>query len=312
MWIKLKRTFRAGAKNFMRNGWLSVATVSVMVITLFVVNTQLAIIGANDLRLKDIQDRVNISIEIQPETTRPELNDFQREIQEYDQVLSVKLIDKIQALEEFKSFTQSGSTIQSGIETLGENFLYDTLVIKTHDPSQYEQVVKRIENSTSMQYVEEISYHKYHKIIDGLSSEVKTTRKFSLTLALTLSLVAILVTFNSIRITMYSHKKEIEIMKLVGASNNYVRFPFIWEGIFYGFAAAFIAIPLSFVYLKFITNGDASSSVFAFSNTKFLKDFLEVYFMQNIIVIVLAQFGLAILLGVVSSLIAMGRYLKKL
>lgn len=305
------RTFKSGAKNFVRNGWLSIATVSVMVITLFVVNTQLAIIGANDLRLKDVQNRVNISVEIRPETTATELEEFQRELQAYDQVLSVELVDKEEALAEFKSFTQSGSTIQSGIETLGENFLYDTLVLKTHDPSQYEEVVKKIETSASAKYVEEINYHKYRTIIDGLSSELKTTRKFSLTLAITLSLVAILVTFNSIRITMYSHKQEIEIMKLVGASNNYVRFPFIWEGIFYGLASALVAIPLSFFYLKFITNGEASSSVFAFSNTKFLKEFLSVYFMNNIFVIVSLQFVLAVMLGVISSLIAMSKYLKK-
>ncbi len=312
MWIKLRRTFEAGVKNFMRNGWLSVATVSVMVITLFVVNTQLAIIGANDLRLKDVQNRVNISVEIKPETSTSEVKDFQNEIQGYDKVSSVELIDKEQALIEFKSFTQSGSTIQSGIETLGENFLYDTLVVRTYDPSQYEDVVKKIETSVSAKYVEEINYHKYRDIIDGLSDEIKTTRKFSITLALTLSLVAILVTFNSIRITMYSHKQEIEIMKLVGASNNYVRLPFIWEGIFYGITAAFFAIPFSFLYLKYITSGDAASSVFAFSNTKFLKDFLSVYFIKHIFIIVLVQFAFGIILGVMSSLVAMRRYLKKL
>ena len=249
MWIKLKRTFRAGAKNFTRNGWLSVATVSVMVITLFVVNLQLAIIGANDLRLKDVQNRVNISVEINPKTSLSQVNEFQRDIQSYDEVLSVELVDKDEALKEFKSFTQSGSTIQSGIETLGENFLYDTLIVRTHNPSQYENVVKKIESGGFSKYVEEINYHKYRAIIDGLTSEIETTRKFSLTLAFTLSLVAILVTFNSIRITMYSHKQEIEIMKLVGASNNYVRLPFVWEGIFYGIAAALIAVPLSFAYL---------------------------------------------------------------
>jgi cell division transport system permease protein len=311
MWIKLVRTFRSGVKNFVRNGWLSIATVSVMVITLFVVNTQLAIIGANDLRLKDVQNRVNVSIEIRPETTATQLDEFQKELQAYEQISSVELVDKEKALAEFKSFTQSGSTIQSGIETLGENFLFDTLVLKTHDPSQYEEVVKKIEASASAKYIEEINYHKYRTIIDGLSSELKTTRKFSLTLAITLSLVAILVTFNSIRITMYSHKQEIEIMKLVGASNNYVRFPFIWEGIFYGLVSALVAIPLSFFYLKFITNGEASSSVFAFSNTKFLKEFLSVYFVNNIFIIVSLQFILAVLLGVVSSLIAMSKYLRK-
>lgn len=312
MWIKLKRTFEAGVKNFMRNGWLSIATVSVMVITLFVVNVQFAIIGANDLRLKDVQNRVNISVEIKPETTASQVQDFQREIQSFDQVLSVELVDKEEALAEFRSFTQSGSTIQSGIDTLGENFLYDTLVVRAHNPSQYEEVVKKIETSSFASNVEEINYHKYREIIDGLSNEIKTTRKFSITLALTLSLVAILVTFNSIRITMYSHKQEIEIMKLVGASNNYVRFPFIWEGIFYGVAAALIAIPLSFLYLKYITSGDATSSVFAFSNTKFLKDFLSVYFVKHIFIIIPIQLAFGIILGVMSSLIAMHRYLKKL
>jgi len=108
---------------------------------------------------------------------------------------------------------------------------------------------------------------------------------------------------------MYSHRQEIEIMRLVGASTNYVRLPFIWEGIFYGFIASVIVLPLSYFYLKFISSG-GGGSILPFSNTRFIDDFLKNFFMENIAWIIVFQIMAGIFLGVISSVIAIRKYLK--
>lgn len=130
-------------------------------------------------------------------------------------------------------------------------------------------------------------------------------------LGLTLSLIAIMITFNSIKITMYSFRQEIEIMRLVGASNNYIRLPFLWEGILYGFVSVLISLPLSYFYLKFLSQGASASSVLPFSNDIYIEKFLTSYLHEHIWMFILSQFALGTLLGIISSLIAIRKYLKK-
>ena len=100
-------------------------------------------------------------------------------------------------------------------------------------------------------------------------------------------------------------------MRLVGASNTYIKLPFIWEGILYGVISAVISIPLSFFYLKFIAGENSSELFLPISNTVYLQKFLADYFIHHIVLVILFQMGLGILLGIISSMIAIRKYLKK-
>ncbi|MEA2006636.1 MAG: permease-like cell division protein FtsX [Patescibacteria group bacterium] len=310
MFVKLTRTFRAGVQNFIRNGWLSIATVSVIVTAMFIINVQVAVVTANELLLKDVQERVNISVYFKTQTEENRVLEAKREFEVISNVTKVVYISKEQALENFKASTNDNETIRKSIEELGTNPLESVLNVSATDPDEYEAIAGQIDRSSFAEDISKVNYQKYRGIINSLNKEIKSNQRVAILLGLTLSIVAILITFNSIRINMYSHRQEIEIMRLVGASNNYVRLPFIFEGIFYGFAAAGIAVPLAFFYLNFISSGETSNSILPFSNTKFIQTFLNDYFIKNIILIVLAQFFLGIFLGVVSSAIAIRKYLK--
>jgi cell division transport system permease protein len=171
--------------------------------------------------------------------------------------------------------------------------------------------VDSIRSSQYRDVISSINYDKYETVIDNLSGQIESNRKIGFILGGTLSLVAILITFNSIRITMFAYGKEIEIMKLVGASNNYIRMPFVWEGIFYGIISSVIALPLSFVYLKSVAANETAGAIMPFSSGIYLDEFLSGFFMENLWWIALGEIGAGILLGVVSSLIAIRRYLKE-
>ena len=301
------RSWKTGTKNFLRNGLLSVATISVIAMTLFIINIEIAMLVANNLFLEDIQEKVRISVYLKPETSESKARDLENEIRSYEKVSLVEYVSKEVALENFREKNKDNESFRRSLEELGMNPLGAVINVKADNPDDYETIAGRIESGTMTEYISKVNYRKYSSLINGLNDGIKSNRKSAIIFGITFSIIAILITFNSIRITMYSHRREIEIMRLVGASDNYIRLPFIWEGILYGVTAAVITIPIAYAYLYF--SGGETNSILPSSNTEFLKDFLNNYFNRNLFLVIFVQFSFGILLGVTSSMIAIKKYL---
>ncbi len=301
------RSWKTGVKNFLRNGLLSIATISVIAITLFIINIEVAMLVANNLFLEDIQDKVRISVYLKPEVSESKAKEIENEIRAYEKVSSVDYVSKEDALQNFREKNKDNESFRKSLEELGMNPLGAVINVKADNPDDYEAIAGRIESGEMMTHVSKVNYRKYSSLISGLNEGIKSNRKSAIIFGMTFSIIAVLITFNSIRITMYSHRKEIEIMRLVGASDNYIRLPFIWEGILYGVVAAVITIPLAYGYLYF--SGGEANPILPSSNTEFLKDFLNNYFNRNLVLVIFVQFFLGILLGVTSSMIAIKKYL---
>ncbi|MDZ7611487.1 MAG: permease-like cell division protein FtsX [Candidatus Moranbacteria bacterium] len=311
MFLKLARTFKTGFQNFYRNGLLSVLTISVIVIAIFIINIQAGVTYSENLLLENIKNRVSISVYFDPETPEGKIKSIRNEFQQFGEVESVEYVSKEQALKEFKAENEDSEILQQSIEELDENPFEASLGIKAYNPSDYQLIAEAIKQGQYSDTISSVNYDKYESVIDNLSSQIESNRKIGFILGGTLSLIAILITFNSIRITMYAYGKEIEIMKLVGASNNYIRMPFIWEGLFYGVISSLIALPLSYGYLKFVATNEVSGSIMPFSSGIYLNEFLNGFFMENLVWIILAEIAAGILLGVVSSVIAIRKYLQE-
>jgi len=310
MFLKIYRTIKYGLQNFYRNGWLTVATISVIAVALFMVNVQLAVFMADNLLLKDFQNRVGISVYFKPEVTDDEAKEISQSFSGDSRISSIEYVSKQKALDDFNARNGDNEILKKSLEELGDNPFEASLIIKSTDADNYQGIADFIENSRYKDKISSVNYHKYKEQIDSLSREMKSSRKIGLVLGITLAVVAVLITFNSIKITMYSHRQEIEIMRLVGASNNYIRLPFFWEGILYGFVAVIFSMPISFFYLKFISNEPASGSMFSLSSSGYIRQYLDGYFVDQLALFILVQLTFAILIGVVSSMIAMRKYLK--
>ena len=310
MRLTFSRTLRAGFKNFYRNGWLSVATISIIAVTLFIINIQFAVVISENLLLNDIKDRVSISAYFKPDTTEQDVLKAKEEFAKYQEVGSVEYISKEQALEDFKRENADNEILQKSLEEIESNPFEPTLSIKAWEPKNYELIARLVNDSNYKEMINTVNYDKYSNVIDSLGTEIDSNQKTGLALGITLAVIAVLITFNSIRITMYAFRREIEIMRLVGASNNYILMPFVWEGILYGLISAMVALPLSFIYLKFVAITESSGVILPFSSSIYIDQFLNQIFFKNILWIVPAELGVGILLGVISSIIAIGRYLK--
>ncbi len=311
MRLKFPRTLKTGFTNFYRNGWLSVATISIITVTLFIINIQFAVVISDNLLLNDIKERVSISVYFKPDTTEQDVLIAKDEFSRYQEVASIDYISKEKALEEFKKENVDNEIMLKSLDEIEINPFEPTLSVKAREPRDYDLIARAVNESAYKDFINTVNYDKYSNVIDSLGSEIDSNRQTGLALGITLTIIAILITFNSVRITMYAHSREIEIMRLVGSSNNYIRMPFVWEGILYGLISAAIALPLSFIYLKFVAIPEASGVVLPFSNSVYIEQFLREIFVKNAVKIVPAELGAGILLGVISSVIAMGRYLGK-
>ncbi len=299
--LKLKRTFIEGSKNFVRNKWLSLATIILLSLSLYVVGVTSLLVVAGNIGLENIKKSIDISVFFNPDVSPEKIQETKKEIEKNDKVLEVKYISKEDALNDFMHTFKSDPVISQALDEIGENPLLDSLVIKAKDTADYESISEFLEKSSFRENFDSINYGKNKETIDKLDRIIKLIEKTGLVAGIIFLTIAILITFNTIRLNMYARQHEFEIMRLVGASNLYVELPSVFEGIFYGIAGAIVAIGLSLATIESIsplTQGIVSGG-----------NLLKFYF-NYFWIIAGGILSLGIILGMVSSFIAIRRYLK--
>lgn len=301
MLLTLTRTFKAGFQNFYRNGSLSIAAISILTMSLLIISIIIVLSITANLGMKYVQDKIDIRVYFKSDATESVMNNFRSEVKGYKEVKSAEYISKEKALSEFKATNSNKPDILKAIEAVDDNPLLASVNIKANNPEQYEIIAKSIENSSFRENIASVNYQQYKLVIDRFNATLKTLRKAGAFLFILFSIIAILITFNVIRMTIFNHGTEIEIMRLVGASNNFIRLPFVFEGVIYGIFAAVIAMALLFPIVKIVTPYVVGSTYVQVIQADFGKYFFIIFVFQII---------LGTLLGVISSLLAIRRYLK--
>src|SRR4030042_2676508 len=136
--LKLWRTFKEGVRNFLRNGWLSLATASILSISLYITSvTVLIAVGAGSA-VKGVQEKINVSIYFNPEVAETRILEIKDKLSGYREVQSVEYVSKNKALDEFLATSGDDPFIKEALEEIGSNPLLASLVIKARSPEQYE------------------------------------------------------------------------------------------------------------------------------------------------------------------------------
>ncbi len=297
----LKRITKSGFNNFWRNGWLSTATVSVLSVTLFMILGLIMVSVLTESLITDLKSRVDVSVYFTKDTKEADILNMKNDILVLGEVKSVDYISEDDALLEFREKHSENEIIIQSLDALQENPLEASLNIKAKDPSQFEGIVATLEKDQYKDMVNKINYYENKEIIDKLSSFISSIRKVGFSISIVLVIIAFLVAFNTIRITIFTMREEIGVMKLVGATNWFVRGPFVVEGLLYGLVSSLVTIVLVLPMLFF------SSPLIAnfFSGVNLFE-----YFVGNIFQIWLILFAVGSGIGVLGSLIAMQKYLK--
>ncbi len=304
MWIKAKRVIKAGFINFWRNGWVSLATVLIMVVTLFTIGSLIfsrAILGS---MVAQIQDKVDISVYFKTDSQEQDIIAFKDKISKLGEVKGVEYISAEQVLNNFKERHKENAMITQSLEELGTNPLGATLNIKAKESSQYEAVAKFLDAESQAptgSIIDKINYYQNKTVIDRLTKIIDSAKNLGSILSIILVIISIIVTFNTIRLAIYISREEIGVMRLVGASGRFVSGPFIVEGIMYGVISSIITMVL--FYPLTIWLGPMTENFFSGVN-------LFKYYISNFGQIFLLLLFIGATLGAISSFIAVRRYLK--
>ena len=217
-----------------------------------------------------------------------------------NEVKDVNYISADQALANFKEKHQDNAVLMESLQELG-NPLLPVLNVEAQKASQYDAIVNFLGQERYKNIVDKINYQQTKPLIDRLSTFTNKVSRGGVIISLILALVAGLVTFNTIRLAMYNFRHEVSVMRLVGASNWYIRGPFLVEGVIYGVIAAVSTTILLFVSLYFLS--PKINSLVPGSD-------LLSWFKANFFGLLFFQAGVGILLGGVGSLVAIRKYLR--
>ncbi|MDD5040239.1 MAG: permease-like cell division protein FtsX [Patescibacteria group bacterium] len=302
MFIFLGRTIKFAFQGFTRNIWLSVVTVVILVLTLFSVTIAAGINIIAEKAIESVEQKVDVSVYFEPDISEQEVLNVRYRLEELSQVESVGYISKEEALQRFIDRHQDDPGIIESIEEVG-NPLGATLVVKAKSIDDYPTVLSMLESDSYADLIQGKSYDDNQQVINRLSDISSKVQRIGLIVSAVFIIIAILIIFNTIRINIYTHREEIGIMKLVGASNWFVRAPFLVESMLYAVLAVVIAIAVLYPLLGVIA--PQVDSFFAGYNFDLVS-----YIHGYLIEIIAWQLGFAIVLSFISSSFAIGRYLR--
>ena len=228
-----KRHIREGMNNFKRNGWMTVAAVSSLSFMLLMIGvTLLLLFNLNHMTTK-VEENVEIRVYLEDSLAEEEqiLSD---KIQSMEHVSSVEFVSKDEGLQNFmENLGDEGAAFQT---LKKDNPLNDVLVIKTEHPQDVTSVAEKVEN---LELVDKVEYGE--NVVGPLFASTKLARILGAIFIVCLTLMAVHLVTNTIKLTVLARKEEIKLRKLIGATNQFIRAPFFVEGSLVGFLGAIVA-----------------------------------------------------------------------
>lgn len=306
--LNLKRVIRGGFTNFWRNPFVSFSAVVQMVLALFVISSVIFSSAILNFTLTQIKDKVDVNVYFVSNADEVDILAIKKSLEGLPEVERVVYTTSAQALADFKSRHANEELVLQALEELPDNPLGASLSVKAKHPSQYESVANflkgnEVKSKDGSVIIDKVNYYENKVAIDRLSQAIILTNSVGFGLSIFFVLVAIIVTLNTLGLVIHVAREEISVMRLVGASSRYVKGPFIVSGLIYGVVSTIIVIialfPLTY-WLSGIT-GRFFTGLNLFHFYVGAKNFLVIFG-------TLLFSGL--LIGTLSSLIAIRRYLK--
>ena len=289
-------------KSFWRNSWLSLTGTLVMTITLVIISFFFILSITVNKTATTLKDKINIVVYFKDEATNEQLTDVQKLLESRPDVEMVVYVSKDEAKDRFVEMKHFGDELSS-IFSVDENPLPRSLEVKPVKAEDTEKLFNYLKDPSFTPLFQKISYEENKVIIDRLLMITSFFKTAGLTMSIIFVLISFLIIYNTIKLAIFSRRDEIEIMRLVGATDIFVKFPFIVEGMIYGILATIVASFL--VYFGYI--------VLAPALTSYLGDIdvgLAGFIGGNLPLIVIGQLLLGLALGAFCSWLATRRYVK--
>jgi len=302
MLTSLKRILKFSWIGFLRNKALVLEVIFVITISMSLITSLFLSQGVSEFLINYLQDKADISVYFKQNTSEQDIVGVEEALYQFsNEIESVEYVSQEKALQIFTETHKNDPESLQALEEVGDNPFLPSLVIKARDPIYYVQISNYLSQDSFKDVIDKIPYYDNKRVVDRLSAITDGIKKFTIGMGLILGLLAVFITFNTIRLTISASKDEISTMRLVGASNWFIKGPFIIQGILYGVISILIVDILFFILLMFFS---PRLQVF-FSGFNLLNYFRTEYGSLFLIQIIFVG-----IVSIVSTLLALNKHLK--
>lgn len=266
------------------------------------INTMIGVRLLTQEAINNIKNQIDVSIYFNAEAKDTEITEVKTYLTSFPEVLSTTFFTKEQSLDKFKEMYKDNPKILATIDELGGNPLGAMMIVKTRDPKDYNKIIKALSVPEYDTIIEAKTFGDTQKAIDKIQVITNQVEKFSLALTSLFAIISFIIIFNTIRVAIFTQRTEISIKKLVGASNWFVRGPYLIESLIF----STISLGISFVTVRFVAKFSDPYITAIFEKSGILTNYLNSHIME----LVGLQFIAVLFLTFATSLLAMRKYLR--
>ncbi|OGF27912.1 hypothetical protein A2303_07700 [Candidatus Falkowbacteria bacterium RIFOXYB2_FULL_47_14] len=300
MFLSLARIIKFSIEDIYRNIWLSLVTVILLILALFSINMLLVVKVIGQAAVEAVKEKIDINLFLKNESKEDEILALKGEISALKEVKSVTYISKEEAMANFIDKHKDNPEILQALRELGNNPLAPILVIKPANLDILDNLINRL-NTISNDIIESRNFTNYKMLLNKINDITNKVSDAGLVLSAIFVLITVLVVFNSIRVAIYTHRREIMIMRLVGASHWFIQMPYLLSGVFYTLIGVLSIMGIFYLFLTLLQ--PYLEAFFVGYNVNLLE-----YFYGNVFTIFGVQFLGVALINILASLLAVRKY----
>jgi len=296
------RIIRFAFQDIFRNLGLSFMTVLILILMLLSVNTLWSVDVVTREAVRLVKDQINVSLYLVSTISDKQLTEMKSYLSSFPEVTNLELKSSEEVLKIFQERHKMSKEVLEALQELGGNPFGPTIIIKTKEPQDYKKIITSLDVPEYEHLIEAKSFDQHEDAIGRLQNITNRIEKMGMGLSVIFALIAFLIIFNTIRVSIFTQHAEIGIKRLVGASSWFIRGPYLVEALIFTTVSVAIAAGVVFLSLRWIDPYLALAFPNGFSLTN--------YYNSHILLIFGIQALAVLLLNIISSGLAMRRQLK--
>jgi|AntRauTorckE6833_2_1112554.scaffolds.fasta_scaffold00115_23 cell division transport system permease protein len=302
MFTGLYRILKLSFQDIGRNIWLSIVTITILILALFSINSLFTVQIISQNAIEAVKSKVDINLYLENNAEEAEILELKSQLEIMPEVKEVNYVSQQEALSSFREQNEKNPEIIQALRELGKNPLSPSLIILPENADNTDVLIANLKAYQS-DIIESRDFNDNTVILEKINNITDNVNQVGMVIIAIFILTSLLVVYNSIRVAIYTHRREINIMRLVGASTNFIYMPFIVSALIYSLVSVIVIVALFYPFLTL------------------LQPYLEVFFMGYNVDIVNyftthfwsifgIEFLIVALINIMASLIAVKRYAK--
>lgn len=302
MILSILRVIKFAFQDILRNISLAFMTVVILVLMLLSVNTLLFIRLMTGQAIQSVKEHIDVSIFFSPQASPKQIDEARKYVASFPEVTRLDFQTSEDVYKQFRQLYAHNPQILASLEELKDNPLGPTMIVQTRDPIDYQKIIKALSVPEYSSIIEAKTFGDTETAIRRIHVITSQVEKFSIILVSLFGFIAFLVIFNTIRVSIYTQRAEINIKKLVGATNWFVRGPYLVESVVFSLLAVLMTAALVYPAARWLEPYVTAM----FNHPAILTTALR----SHIVWLFVSQFTGVLLLTVFSSALAMRKHLK--